>query len=71
MCPAPAPGAQMQTYGDPPGDIVEEMTGGAGRDLGSILGGPMGAAGGGHGDEAVPPGLAELTKDLDDKCCIQ
>ena len=28
---------QMQTYGDPPGDIVEEMTGGAGRDLTSAL----------------------------------
>lgn len=27
----------MQTYGDPPGDIVEEMTGGAGRDLTSAL----------------------------------
>eukprot|EP00198_Chlamydomonas_reinhardtii_P013080 XP_001702417.1 Pex19-like protein [Chlamydomonas reinhardtii] len=28
---------EMQTYGDPPGDIVEEMTGGAGRDLTSAL----------------------------------
>ncbi|KAG2425681.1 hypothetical protein HXX76_013523 [Chlamydomonas incerta] len=28
---------EMQTYGDPPGDIVEEMTGGAGRDLTTAL----------------------------------
>ncbi|GIL69753.1 hypothetical protein Vretifemale_732 [Volvox reticuliferus] len=57
---------EMQTYGDPPGDIVEEMTGGAGRDINAIL-----SAG---EEEGLPagqqPALDELSSELD-RCKVQ
>ncbi|KXZ54253.1 hypothetical protein GPECTOR_5g343 [Gonium pectorale] len=60
---------EMQTYGDPPGDIVEEMTDGAGRDINAILGraeaepAPTDAT-------AAQPALDELSSELD-KCKVQ
>ncbi|PNH06802.1 Peroxisome biogenesis protein 19-1, partial [Tetrabaena socialis] len=61
---------EMQTYGDPPGDIVEEITGGAGRDLNSILGGADGGEGGDAAGGPVAPALEELSGELD-KCKVQ
>ncbi|GIL62882.1 hypothetical protein Vafri_17092 [Volvox africanus] len=57
---------EMQTYGDPPGDIVEEMTGGAGRDINAILNAGE--------EDGLPageqPALDELSSELD-KCKVQ
>ncbi|GLI62544.1 hypothetical protein VaNZ11_005208 [Volvox africanus] len=57
---------EMQTYGDPPGDIVEEMTGGAGRDINAILNAGE--------EDGIPagqqPALDELSSELD-KCKVQ
>ncbi|GLC41945.1 hypothetical protein PLESTB_001050800 [Pleodorina starrii] len=58
---------EMQTYGDPPGDIVEEMTGGAGRDINSIL---EAAEGESAGPDGPQPALEELSGELD-KCKVQ
>lgn len=58
---------QMQTYGDPPPEIVDEMTGG-------LPGGLMGEPGdpGDIGNFELPPDFAaELPQELQDKCMIQ
>lgn len=62
---------QMQTYGDPPGDIVEEMTGGAGRDLSAVLNTVDPAEGEAPLDVPEHPAMTELMGDLDDKCKMQ
>lgn len=65
---------QMQAHGDPPPDIVEEMTGLPDGASAAGLGGglPGMAAGlGGGAEEAVPAGLDELTKDLEQNCKMQ
>ena len=67
----------MQTYGDPPTDIVEEMTGVMPP---GILGGDGGAAAGmpglgGDPDDIgnfdIPAEFADLPQELKDKCLIQ
>jgi hypothetical protein len=58
---------QMQTYGDPPSEIVEDMTGGG------MPAGLMGASDSADdiGNFDLPPNFAEgLPKELQDKCCI-
>ncbi|KAG2452974.1 hypothetical protein HYH02_002311 [Chlamydomonas schloesseri] len=55
---------EMQTYGDPPGDIVEEMTGGAGRDLTTAL------ANADADDGPAQPSLEELNGELNN-CKMQ
>eukprot|EP00955_Chlamydomonas_euryale_P112120 366112-Chlamydomonas_euryale.AAC.26 len=58
---------QMQTYGDPPSDIVDEMTGGVPEGL---MGEPGEASD--IGNFELPPEFAsELPQELQDKCCIQ
>ena len=55
----------MQTYGDPPAEIVEEMTGGAGQELNAALA----AADAGEGSGA--PALEELEQELGQNCKMQ
>lgn len=67
---------QMQAHGDPPPDIVEEMTGLPGGASAAGLG--LGAGLGAGSDRTVPeglgevpPGLEELTQDLEQNCKMQ
>ncbi len=56
--------AQMQVHGDPPSEIVDEMTGGGGL--------PSGLMGGlGQDDEGIHPDFQDLPKELQEKCALQ
>ena len=65
----------MQTFGDPPSEIVDEMTGGMPAGLMGGAGG--GAAAGLNGDSDdlgnfdIPAEFADLPKELQEKCSIQ
>ncbi len=50
----------MQSYGDPPPEIVDEMSGG----LGGLLGGG-GGGGGGGANGAVPGSMPGLDEEMD------
>jgi hypothetical protein len=60
-----APALQMQTYGDPPAEIVEEMTGGAGPELNAAL------AAADQGGVSDAPALEELERELGQNCKMQ